>query len=160
MKSKKVKVIVYLMLLGVMCSFWGCGNTGKSKEIGEDKLLNMVDKLIVCDGFESKLEKVEENIVLNSYKISSTDISVLAGYIGDGASAEEITLFKCSDTDKVIDLTRQYLREKEENYQGYLPKEAEKIGKATVKEYKGYVLVCISNDEKTINDIIQKEEAE
>lgn len=160
MKSKNVKVLVYLMFLGVMFSFWGCGNKEKSKEIGEDKLLNIVDKLTVCDGFESELEKVEENIVLNSYKISSTDISVFAGYIGDGASAEEITLFKCSDTDKLIDLTRQYLREKEENYQGYLPKEAEKIGKAIVKEYKGYVLVCISNDEKMVNDIISKEGTE
>lgn len=160
MKRKSVKVIVYLMFFGAMFSFWGCGDKEQSKEIGEDKLLTMMDKLTACDGFESNLEKVEENIVLNSYKISSRDISVLAGYIGEGASAEEITLFKCSETDKVIELTRQYLKEKEENYQGYLPKEAEKIGKAIVKEYKGYVLVCIANDEKTVNDIIEKEGAE
>lgn len=159
MKHKNMKVMAGLMLLGVIFTFWGCGNKGKNMEISEDKLLGMVDKLTVCDGFESKLEKVDESVVLNSYKISDADVSVLAGYIGEGASAEEITLFKCNDTDKVKELTERYLENKEENYKGYLPKEAEKIGKAIIKEYKGYVLVCIANEENEINDVIKKEGA-
>lgn len=158
-KEKRLKkIIIYFEVFSVVFMCWGCGKK-ENKEISEDRLLGMVAELVNCDGFESKLELVDETIVLNSYKISDADISVVAGYIGEGASAEEVTLFKCSDTDKIKDYTGQYLKDKEENYKGYLPKEADKIGKAIIKEYKGYVLVCVSNNEKTTKDIIEKVEA-
>lgn len=155
-KKQFKKVVICFIVLSVMVVGLGCEKKKEKQEISEDSLLKMVDKLVTCEGFESKLEPVDATIILNTYKISDSDISVAAGYIGDGASAEEITLFKCKDADKIKDYAEEYLKEKEESYKGYLPKEADKIGKAIVEEYQGYLLICISNDEKTVREIIKE----
>ncbi len=150
MKTNKKFIAVILFTIAVVCI--SCTNDKKA-DITENEAVDYVNSLKEKGSFDAVLSEVDENVVINSYKISDENIRIIKSFMGEGASAEEIVLLK-GNADKIEDIVNAYLKQKEESYESYLPKEAVKIHKAVFRQYGEFSIVCISADEKTAKKIL------
>ncbi len=147
-------ILLPLLLLNLMVCFVSCGkDSDMNEDMSEEKAMDIVNNLIESDIFESELNQVEKNIVVNSYRISDKNIEVICGYMGDGASAEEIVVLKGSKGD-VKELTEEYIKNKGNSYRDYLPVEADKVDNAIIKQSGSITIVCICKDKKSAENII------
>lgn len=149
--NKRISLILVLMLvlmLGVSCK------ENESKQISVEEAIKMADSLNNSNAFSTKLVEVNEKVVMNSYKITDKEAELVFSNVGEGVSAEEITIFK-GNKQKIKEIVDRYLNEKEELYKSYLPEETGKIQKAIVKQYGDITIVCICDDIKAAEDIIK-----
>lgn len=174
MKKYKIfltRILLLIMIVNVLMFCVSCGNNSNdNKTISEEKAIEIVDKLRESSAFESNLVSVSENVIISSYKIPQEKVShednesgseagkkqkieVLAAYMGDGASAEEIVVLKGNKND-IKEITEEYLKSKSESYRDYLPLEADKVDNATLEQYGDISIICISKDSKLAKSII------
>lgn len=154
-KIKRVVCGVFVLCI-VTIMLFGCSSS-KKEQLSEDEFNSLIENLIESDSFSADMINVNEKTIKNYYRISGDkDIEVVKAYMGDGASAEEMVLFKSDDTKKVKSLVNEYKDDKYETYASYLPEEAAKIKDAIVKEYDGYVLVCIANNYDKADKLIKE----
>ena len=76
-----------------------------------------------------------------------------------GATAEEILLlevFNREDTGEILNIIKEKLEERKQDFQNYLPKEVFKLENYYLKSVNNYIILCISNDEKQAEKIINK----
>lgn len=149
------KLTVLFIIVQMMLCLAACGSDGSKKEtISEEKAMKLVESIKNTDAFDSKLMQVDNNVIAQSYKISDDNIQVLLGYMGDGVSAEEITVLK-GDSKDIKELTEAYIQEKSSSYKDYLPVESEKVDNAIVKQYGNITIICVCKDSKVIEDILK-----
>lgn len=148
----------FLLVLATVSVMLGCAACGreskKSKTISEEQSIDLVNALQDGNLFDDALTQVEENVVIQSYRITDSSIKVIVCYMGDGASAEEITVLK-GDKQQIKELTEEYLKNKADSYRDYLPAEADKVENAVVKQYGDVTILCISRDSKAAEKLLK-----
>ena len=162
------RILLLIVTINVMLFCVSCGNDdSKNESISEEKAMDIVNKLMESSSFETNLIQVNENVIISSYRIQSSesednkegnkkeDIKVIAGYMGDGTSAEEIVVLK-GDKNTIKELTDVYLKNKAESYRDYLPVESDKVDNAVVVQYGDISIICISKDWKLAESIIKQ----
>ncbi|MDY6327930.1 MAG: DUF4358 domain-containing protein [Lachnospiraceae bacterium] len=151
------KIFGILMLLAAMLSLMACGKTAdkKDKNITEDEAIKYINELKESSSFETELSEVDESVIINTYKITDTDTSVIKAYVGDGASSEELVLLK-GDAAGIKEVVKAYLKDKEDNYSSYMPEEVLKIKNAIFKQYGEYSIICICKDNENAKSILDK----
>ena len=151
------KIFGILMLLAATLSLMACGKTTdkEDKSITEDEAVKYINELKESSVFETELSEVDESVIINSYKITDTNTSVIKAYVGDGASSEELVLLK-GDAAGIKEVVNTYLKDKEDNYSSYMPEEVLKIKNAIFKQYGEYSIICICKDNKNAKSILDK----
>ena len=102
---------------------------------------------------KSLLKKEKEK-----YKQTYDEIEKLVSYQGSGASSEEIVILQVKDKSKLDSVKEKIntrLQERKEAFESYLPKEVGKIENNILIVKGNYVILCISNDNKQVNNILK-----
>lgn len=118
---------------------------------------DLANKMAQSGSFEDKLEKVDDGVVLESYNFNSDEVEELVSYQGSGASSEEIVILKVRDKNNlgsIKDKINIRLQDRKEAFESYLPKEVGKIENSVFLTKRNYVILCISNDNTKINELI------
>lgn len=118
---------------------------------------DLASKMAQSASFEDKLEKVDDGVVLESYNFNSDEVEELVSYQGSGASSEEIVILKVRDKNNlgsIKDKINIRLQDRKEAFESYLPKEVGKIENSVFLTKRNYVILCISNDNTKINELI------
>ena len=129
----------------------------KDKNI-EINIEDLASKIAETNAFEDKLEKVDSEMIMENYNFSSDEIEKLVSYQGSGASSEEIVILQVKDKSKLDSVKEKIntrLQERKETFESYLPKEVGKIENNILIVKGNYVILCISNDNKQVNNILK-----
>ena len=155
MNKKSILVIVIVLILIIVIGvIWSTKNT-KNIEINIEDLAS---KIAETNAFEDKLEKVDSEMIMENYNFSYDEIEKLVSYQGSGASSEEIVILQVKDKSKLDSVKEKIntrLQERKEAFESYLPKEVGKIENNILIVKGNYVILCISNDNKQVNNILK-----
>lgn len=152
---KKVLVVIGAIILIVVILVIVFMQKGE-KNIQID-IEDLANKMAQSGSFEDKLEKVDDGVVLESYNFNSDEVEELVSYQGSGASSEEIVILKVRDKNNlgsIKDKINIRLQDRKEAFESYLPKEVGKIENSVFLTKRNYVILCISNDNTKINELI------
>lgn len=151
------KILGIAILVTIALSLMACGKKTdkKDKNITEDEAIKYINELKESSSFETELSEVDESVIINTYKITDANTSVIKAYVGDGASSEELVLLK-GDAAGSKEIVQAYLKDKEDNYSSYMPEEVLKIKNAIFKQYGEYSIICICKDNTTAKSILDK----
>lgn len=154
--KKKIGIICIIILI-ILIGLAIMVIKEKDKNI-EINIEDLASKIAEANAFEDKLEKVDSEMIMENYNFSSDEIEKLVSYQGSGASSEEIVILQVKDKSKLDSVKEKIntrLQERKEAFESYLPKEVGKIENNILIVKGNYVILCISNDNKQVNNILK-----
>ena len=154
--KKKIGIICIIILI-ILIGLAIMVIKEKDKNI-EINIEDLASKIAETNAFEDKLEKVDSEMIMENYNFSSDEIEKLVSYQGSGASSEEIVILQVKDKSKLDSVKEKIntrLQERKEAFESYLPKEVGKIENNILIVKGNYVILCISNDNKQVNNILK-----
>lgn len=154
--KKKIGIICIIMLI-ILIGLAIMVIKEKDKNI-EINIEDLASKIAETNAFEDKLEKVDSEMIMENYNFSSDEIEKLVSYQGSGASSEEIVILQVKDKSKLDSVKEKIntrIQERKEAFESYLPKEVGKIENNILIVKGNYVILCISNDNKQVNNILK-----
>lgn len=154
--KKKIGIICIIILI-ILIGLAIMVIKEKDKNI-EIIIEDLASKIVETNAFEDKLEKVDSEMIMENYNFSSDEIEKLVSYQGSGASSEEIVILQVKDKSKLDSVKEKIntrLQERKEAFESYLPKEVGKIENNILIVKGNYVILCISNDNKQVNNILK-----
>ena len=154
--KKKIGIICIIILI-ILIGLAIMVIKEKDKNI-EINIEDLASKIAETNAFEDKLEKVDSEMIMENYNFSSDEIEKLVSYQGSGASSEEIVILQVKDKSKLDSVKEKIntrLQERKEAFERYLPKEVGKIENNILIVKGNYVILCISNDNKQVNNILK-----
>ena len=135
---------IFILLLTFVLILSGC--SANSKDIDAEKL---ADDLRNKVAFQDELTLTDENVAEKLYNID--DFAEAYLYIGSGATAEEIAVFKFDNADKAkaaLDNAKQRIADQKEDFASYIPEEVKRLDNSVVKQYGTCLVVCVSEGEQ------------
>lgn len=154
--KKKIGIICIIILI-ILIGLAIMVIKEKDKNI-EINIEDLASKIVETNAFEDKLEKVDSEMIMENYNFSYDEIEKLVSYQGSGASSEEIVILQVKDKSKLDSVKEKIntrLQERKEAFESYLPKEVGKIENNILIVKGNYVILCISNDNKQVNNILK-----
>ena len=151
---KNIKRFFSILMCAVfLFMFAGCSQNEESKEIDINKLAS---DLISQVEFKDNLTQLDDNMIAKLYGIDYAQEAIV--YVSNGATAEEIALFKLkdsSDAQKAYDAVNKRLDYQKNSFELYIPEEMIKLDSAVVAICGNYVIFCVS-DGDTAKNIIEE----
>ena len=153
--KKYVGIIVIIAIFAILII-----STVIRKNLNSDIQINineLADRIASSSCFEDELEKIDGELAINLYDFETETIEEIVSYQGSGASSEEILILKVKNANDLNNETEKIetrLKEKEEAFASYLPKEVSKIQNRILEKKGNYIILCICNDYNTVNKII------
>lgn len=125
-----------------------------SIDVGVDGL---AQKLLSEIKFKDSMSKVDTDIALLQYNLTSQQVQEVALYLSTGATAEEIAIFKVNGENSraVQSAIEKKIYEKQSTFKDYNPEELTKLQNPTIYSYGEYVVLCISDDDEKSLQIIK-----
>ena len=154
--KKKIGIICIIILI-ILIGLAIMVIKEKDKNI-EINIEDLASKIAETNAFEDKLEKVDSEMIMENYNFSYDEIEKLVSYQGSGASSEEIVILQVKDKSKLDSVKEKIntrLQERKEAFESYLPKEVGKIENNILIVKGNYVILCISNHNKQVNNILK-----
>lgn len=122
----------------------GCNKENKSINID----INSVSKSLVENiEFKDSLELLDSEIVKMFYEIPDNTEYVL--YMGSGATAEELAIFKLADEQKVEEMIKNikaHIENQILQFEDYNNEEIKKLENYILKIKDNYVVLCVTDD--------------
>ncbi len=122
----------------------GCNKENKSINID----LNSVSKSLVENiDFKDSLELLDSEIVTMFYEIPDNTEYIL--YMGSGATAEELAIFKLDDDQKVEEMIKNiklHIENQIIQFEDYNNEEIKKLENYVIKVKNNYVVLCVTDD--------------
>ncbi len=122
----------------------GCNKENKSINID----INSVSKSLVENiEFKDSLELLDSEIVKMFYEIPDNTEYVL--YMGSGATAEELAIFKLADEQKVEEMIKNikaHIENQILQFEDYNNEEIKKLENYILKVKDNYVVLCVTDD--------------
>ncbi len=122
----------------------GCNKENKSINID----INSVSKSLVENiEFKDSLELLDSEIVKMFYEIPDNTEYVL--YMGSGATAEELAIFKLADEQKVEEIIKNikaHIENQILQFEDYNNEEIKKLENYILKVKDNYVVLCVTDD--------------
>lgn len=140
------------LFIAVCLLLSGCG-----KEIKID-VNAFADELLNSVSYEDELSLIDNEMAFLIHDVSE-DVTSIAVYLGSLATAEEIAVFEAKDNTsakKVLEKLNEYVGNKRDEYQDYIPKEVKRIDNAIVEQNGKYIVLCITNDTENAKNVIGK----
>lgn len=157
-RMKKIFLIIFTIFLIIIIGIVASINIFKENNITLDMQKLALD-LINQSIFEDDLSEIDRDSIVKKYNFPNDKIKNIISYMGSGATAEEILLlevFNREDTGEILNIIKEKLEERKQDFQNYLPKEVFKLENYYLKSVNNYIILCISNDEKQAEKIINK----
>lgn len=136
---RKGYVLVFIMVFMLLV---GCKNENLSIDIN-----SVSKKLVENINFNDTLEIVDSEIVTMYYEIPENTEYVL--YIGSGATAEELSIFKLDDKLKVEEMIKNiktHIENQIIQFEDYNNEEIKKLENYVLEVKDKYVILCITDD--------------
>lgn len=162
---KKV-ILALCMLVAVLCGT-ACGNNSKADSSNRDN----ADKNITIDvsklgeelakngkfSTHDEMTAVNQTMADNVFDISEIGIKEESVYMGSGSS-DLVAVFKIPDGKKndLESKMKSYIDEQINQAQGYTPDQVNNLKNCIYYSVGQYYIVVVSNDNDTINGIIDK----
>lgn len=157
MNNKYFKMMMIGMIM--VLAFTACGNNITNKNTGTKLEETLGQKLLDEVKFKDKLEPVDEKAIENLYGITKEQYTAAKVYMSTGATAEEIAVFRVDADDKaatIEDALKARVEDQKSIMKDYLPNEMTKLDNAIIKSKDHYVILCITDDVKNAQKIIDK----
>ncbi len=148
----KKKVLVLLAVVMVMV-LSGCGG---SKEIVFG-ISQAASELLDCGAFTDTLTKCDNDKVVSLYGVDESLLAEYEVYIGTGATAEEIAIFRVKDSKDVETVKascQSRVDAQKEACENYLPNEMPKLESPVLTTAGNYVILCVSNDNGKVQTVL------
>ena len=175
-----MKKLLMAALIGTMAfSITGCKgeekevhdisiNVNEESEEAEDSAdateQKSVDAKAIADSLLSEISYTDQlsAVDLDTAKmfLNFADVEINEAYIyeSSGATAEEIVVLVCKDSDsaaKAKSAFEQRVSEQKENFTDYVPEEVPKLNDAVIITSREYAILSVSGDSSKAKDIIE-----
>ncbi len=151
MKTMSVRIFALALALVLLFSVAGCAK----KEADIDPKA-VVQSLLTQVQYATELSAVGENAVL--YFPDLPQGTTIELYTGSGYFADEVallTLPKASDGSAAMEVVKKHLAELRNQFMNYVPEEVGKIDNAITRQVGPYLFLCITNDTKNANQVLE-----
>ena len=152
--TKMKKAFSIFTAFALLFCISGCvDNTAKNYDANA-----AADALNAALTFGESLEKSTAEAAYSIYGIDSALCSNAAIYVGSGATADEIAVFNCIDTEsaktvlEAVNSRKAYL---EEGYSSYGPDQVPKIKSAVIISSAETVILCICENPDAVGNILE-----
>lgn len=118
----------------------------------------LADKLLGDVSYDDTLTEVDLETAKMFLNIADVEITESYIYESSGATAEEIVVFCCKDSEsasKAKTAFEQRVEEQTENFTDYVPEEVPKLKDAVIITSKEYAVLSVSGDSSKAKDIIE-----
>jgi len=98
--------------------------------------------------FRDELSKINSKVLVGNYGIDESIIQNASGYLGGGATAEEIAVFEVKelkDVQAVEKLIYEHIESRKRSFESYIPEEMPKLKRPFIYTYKNLLIVCIAD---------------
>lgn len=144
----KKSLAAILTVVIILAAFAGCG--GKDTGTSVEPLVNDVASAVVeATAFKDSLSQLEGDAVFNIYNLEESQLEDKAVYVGTGATAEEVAVFKAKtadDVEKIKAAIQERLEDQTFNFQNYVPGEMTKIENPLIATNGNYVMLVLADD--------------
>lgn len=181
-KGRKMKKLLCMALIGAMMfSFTGCQKEEKqvvdvsinvnekkssdkeevSEEAPEEKVIDckaIAEALLSEISYDDQLGEVDKDTAAMFLNFAEVEIEEAAIYESSGATAEEIVVLNCKDSDSAVkakEAFSQRVEEQIENFTDYVPAEVPKLKDAVIISSGKYVVLSVSSDSSKAKSIIE-----
>lgn len=110
--------------------------------------------------FEGDVGSTSPKALLSTHKINDDIIKNAIGYVGGGATAEEISLFEVKDikeAEKVEQILKEYVSDRIKSFESYIPGEVPKLKNAIVYRNGKFIALVIAKDTGNTKDVLAGE---
>ena len=145
-----MKKIIALLLVAICAT--SCGNN--AVEVNIDSLAEAVVSSLE---FEDELMKIDNEMAFYIHDVAD-EVKDTVVYLGSGATAEEVAVFEAKNKAAMKELKEEiadYIDDKREEYENYIPKEVARINKTVIVEKGNYLVLCINNDNEKTRSFIE-----
>ncbi len=144
------KILALMLALTFLTS---CGNTA-SKEINIDSL---AETMVSSLDFEDELMAIDSEMAFYIHDVEEL-VNDAVVYLGSGATAEEVAVFEAKNKNAMKELKEEiaeYIEDKRDEYEDYIPAEVSRINKAVIREEGNYLVLCINNDAESVKTLLE-----
>ncbi|MGI5893123.1 MAG: DUF4358 domain-containing protein [Candidatus Merdivicinus sp.] len=131
-----------------------CGGSEEAQNVDIEALAQELNTGI---NYEDPLEKLDSDMIGMLYAVDGM-VTESVVYMGSGATAEEIAVFACNDTDtaknEVKPVVEAHVQSQIDAFEDYVPGEVAKLEKAVIRQSGKYVALSVSNDPDSANKIL------
>ena len=152
--KKKIAIVIVIVLIIIAVLGIIINNSNKSIQINIEDLAT---KIAESGAFEDEIAKIDSEMIMSDYNITTDEVEGFVSYQGSGATSEEIVILKVKDKrnlNDVKDKINSRIQERKQAFQSYLPEEVGKIDNNILRVEGNYIIFCVSNDSSKVNQII------
>ena len=145
-----MKKILALILVAICLT--SCGESAVSS-VGIDALSKAIVKSL---DFDDDLVILDDEVAFYIHDAEDL-VKDVAVYIGTGATAEEVAVFEAKNKASMSELKEEiaeYIADKCDEYEDYVPEEVARINKAVIREDGNYLVLCINKDPDKVNQLL------
>lgn len=157
MNKKKIEIVlVVILVIIIVAVILFLQKNNENIQINIEILAEEISK---SNAFEDQLEKIDSEMTMQDYNFSTDEIEQLVSYQGSGATSEEIVILQVkekSNINSVKEKINTRLSERREAFESYLPTEVGKIDNSILRVEGNYIILCVTNDANTVNNVINK----
>lgn len=140
------RIIQVILLLSVLM----LASCGKIKEINADELAT---ELLSGVPFSETLTEIDVSAADQMLMLNPSNYSDIKMYVGTLSTCDCIAIINAKNTSVVEEKLGNYIASKRAKYLMYRPAEVSKLDNAYITEYKGTVVMVISNDPVTVETV-------
>lgn len=145
MKKSKIirKILCAVLAVSVVFVFAACSSGNKDVDTAA-----MAQELSEKLKFDDDLQKTDGEAVKVLYGIDYAEEAQL--YIGSGATAEEIAVFKLkddNDANKAVEDVKKRVENQKNAFENYVPAEVDRLNSAIIRKNGNYVVFCVTSDD-------------
>ena len=154
--KKKIAIVIVIVLIIIAVLGIIINNSNKSIQINIEDLAT---KIAESGAFEDEIAKIDSEMIMSDYNITTDEVEGFVSYQGSGATSEEIVILKVKDKSNLNDVKDKInsrIQERKQAFQSYLPEEVGKIDNNILRVEGNYVIFCVSNDSSKVNQVINE----
>lgn len=155
---KRISLIIIIALI-IIVSIFLVINFNNKQNIIEIDIEELGKKISESGVFQDEIAKVDKEIVYKAYGFNDNLIKEIVSYQGSGATSEEILILQVNEKEnlnEVKEMINNRIEERKEIFVSYLPKEVYKLENNIFRVYNNYIIMCISNDNEKVDEIINQ----
>lgn len=125
---------------------------------GKYNLSGIAEKIRAEVVFEGMVDEITTEALLLTHGIEKDFIVNALGFVGGGATAEEVALFETKtpeDAAVIKGIIKDYIEERRASFESYVPKEIPKLDSAVLYSKDNFVALIVADDIKECEDILE-----
>ena len=150
--KKLRKALALIFILAAVAALAACGGKSGSSIDAQALAKELMEKI----DFVDELNLINSEMVSKLYGIDNAQEAYV--YMGSGATAEEVAVFKFADEQAAKDglaKAEQRIASQKDSFANYIPEEVARLDNAVIKQSGEYLAVCVSEG-STAAEIISR----